>query len=101
MKNILVGKIIDMVVARNEDVLFTAYETETMFEIHDSVIVSTPAVKEHGKSLLIKLPEATSWLAEPGNTLLPTLTRVFPLPNSSTIKDMQARYSNSYEMSLS
>lgn len=30
---------------------------------HDSVIVSTLVVKEHGESLLIKLLKATAWLA--------------------------------------
>jgi hypothetical protein len=38
-------------------------KTNTSIHHHDSVIVSTLVVKEHGERLLIKLPEATPWLA--------------------------------------
>lgn len=37
-------------------------------------------VKDHGESLLIKLPKAASWFAKLGNALLPAVIRVFPSP---------------------
>jgi hypothetical protein len=60
MKNILVGKITGLLVTGIAGVLLHAHATETSFEIHDSVKITTPLVKDHGVSLLIELPEATT-----------------------------------------
>ena len=60
MKNILVGLIKGLFVTSNAGVLIYAYANETTFEIHDSVKITTPLVKDHGVSLLIELPEATT-----------------------------------------
>ncbi|DAC72835.1 MAG TPA: hypothetical protein DSN98_03380 [Thermoplasmata archaeon] len=83
MKNKLIGRIIHLSAARYAGGHITVLPTETMSKIHDSVIVSTLEVKGYGKSLLIKLPEATSWLVTPGNTLLPAIPRVFPVREMS------------------
>jgi hypothetical protein len=47
-------------VTSNPGVLLHAHATETTYEIHDSVRISTIAVNDHGENLLIKLPEATA-----------------------------------------
>jgi len=60
MKYQLIGIITGLFVTCNPGVLLHAHATETTFEIHDSVKVSTPLVKDHGISLLIELPEATA-----------------------------------------
>ena len=60
MKYQLIGIINGLFVTRNTGVLLHAHTTETTFEIHDSVKITTPLVKDHGVSLLIKLPEATA-----------------------------------------
>jgi hypothetical protein len=60
MKNLLVGIIIGLFVTSNAGVLLYAHATEVTFEIHYSVKVTTPLVKDHGVSLLIELPEATA-----------------------------------------
>jgi hypothetical protein len=60
MKNLLVRIIIGLFVTDNAGVLLHAHATETTFEIHDSVKITTPLVKDHGVNLLIELPEATA-----------------------------------------
>jgi hypothetical protein len=60
MKYQLIGIITGLFVTSDSLVLFHAHATETTFEIHDSVKVTTPLVKDHGESLLIELPEATA-----------------------------------------
>jgi len=79
---------------------FTASAAETIFKPHGSVIVSIPEVKDLGQASLSIFPEATSWLAEKGNTSLPAITSVFPLPHGSFNNTMQAWYPYAYEMSL-
>lgn len=58
MKYQLVRIITGLFVTSNPGVLLHA--TETTYEIHDSVRISTIAVNDHGENLLIKLPEATA-----------------------------------------
>jgi hypothetical protein len=67
----------------------------------DSVTVTTRVVKEFERSLLIIPPETTSRPAEQGNTILPAVTRVFPVPYRSSKKILQVRYPKSYPMSVS
>jgi len=64
---------------------------------YDSVIRTTLVVKEHGESLLIKLPEAASTLAVRGDSVSPAITCLFPLPYRSLKKVMQASF---FDMSL-
>jgi hypothetical protein len=73
----------------------------TTRQYHDSMIVTTLVVKEHEGSLLIVLPEATFRPAEQGNTILPAVTRVFPVPYRSSKKILHVRYSKSYQMPAS
>ena len=60
MKYQLMGIIIGLFATSTPSVLLHAHATETTFEIHDSVKITTPLVKDHGVSLLIELPEATA-----------------------------------------
>jgi hypothetical protein len=101
MKHRLVSRIKGLFATYNANVLLNVTTNETTFPIHDSVIVSTLVVKDHGESLLIKLPETTPWLAEIGNTLLPSITRVFPISFNSIRMNMQASNTRSNELSLS
>lgn len=67
----------------------------------DSVIRTTLVVKEHGESLLIKLPEAASTLAARGDSVSPAITCLFPLPYCSLKKIMQASFFDMSSMSAS
>ncbi len=60
MKYQLIGIIKGLFVRNNPGVLLPAHANETTFEIHDSVKISTLLVKDHGVSLLIEIPEATT-----------------------------------------
>jgi hypothetical protein len=66
-----------------------------------SVIRTTLVVKEHGESLLIKLPEAASTLAARGDSVSPAITCLFPLPYRSLKKVMQASFFDMSSMSAS
>ena len=100
MKNLSFEQIGELCITNTAGVILTADTYNTTHQYHDSVIVTTLVVKEHGRSLLIKLPEATSRPAEQGNTILPAVTRVFPIPYRSS-KVLHVRYSKSYQMSAS
>ena len=67
----------------------------------DSVIRTTLVVKEHGESLLIKLPEAASTLAARGDSVSLAITCLFPLPYRSLKKVMQASFFDMSSMSAS
>jgi hypothetical protein len=87
---------------KNTAGVFLAADTcRTTSQNHDSVIVKTLVVKELGENLLIKLPEATSRPAEQGNTILPAVTRVFPIPYRSSKKILHVNTSKSFPMSAS
>jgi len=60
MKYQLMGIITGLFVTSNPGMLLHAHATETTFEIHDSVKIKTLLVKDHGRNLLIELPEATA-----------------------------------------
>lgn len=62
MKNLCLGMTRRSIIQKTADAPPTADTAETPLLVHDSVIVSTLVVKEHGERLLI---EATPWLAEP------------------------------------
>lgn len=79
---------------------FIKSATETVFKPHGSVIVSIPEVKDMEQASLSIFPEATSWLAEKGNTLHPAITDVFPLPHGSFQNKLQVRYPYTCEMSF-
>ncbi len=67
----------------------------------DSVMITTIVVKDYDRSLLIIPPETTSRPADKGNTILPAIMSVFPIPYRSSKKTLQVRYSKSYPMSVS
>jgi hypothetical protein len=101
MKNKFLEILQRLFIPQNPNEVLTSYEYTTTFYFHDSVIVSTVEVKEHGKSLLIKLPEATLWHAAPGDTLLPLITGIPRLSFDSPSKEMHVNYSCSSIMSHS
>jgi hypothetical protein len=101
MRNRRISIIKGLFVTSDVGALLTTDTNKTSFPTHDSVIVSTLVVKDHGESLLIELPRTTPWLAELGNTLLLSITGVFPTSFDSFRQDMQVNNSSSYEVSFS
>jgi hypothetical protein len=63
MKSVHVDKKNRLCDCRTAPIPPQAGKINTSFHHHDSVIVSKQVVKEHGESLLIKLPKATPLLA--------------------------------------
>jgi|GEM_PF-1754725 len=101
MKNRLIKNIGGLSYYNTASTFLAADTTDTTPRHHDSVMITTLVVKDLGRSLLIIPPETTSRPAEQGNTILPAVTRVFPVPYRSSKKTLQVRYSKSYLMSLS
>lgn len=101
MKNQSFDHIGGLCTTNTADELVATDKQSTTRQYHDSVIVTTLVVKEHGESLLIILPEAAFRPAEQGNTLLPAITRVFPVPYRFSKQVLYVRYSKSYQMSAS
>jgi hypothetical protein len=60
IKNPSIGINIGLLAMNSTDVLFKAYPTKTTSENHNSVKIFTIVVKDHRKSLLIIVPEATT-----------------------------------------
>ena len=102
MKNRSFDHIGGLFTANGTGELLARSTQQTTPQYHDSDRVATLVVKDHGESLLIILPEATSRHAEQGNKkILPAGNRVFPVPYRSSIMVLHARYSKSYPMSAS
>ncbi len=99
MKNLSIEQTGGLFYRNTAGVLLATEPYSTTRQHYDSVMVTTLVVKEHGGSLLIILPEAASRPAEQGNTILPAVKRVFPIPYRSSKKILHVRYSKSYQMS--
>jgi len=99
MKNRLKSNIPHLFVTKTAGEIITTDANKSTFPNEDLEKETTLVVKEHGGSLLIKLPEVTSRPAEQGNTLPPLVLSVFPFPYRSSKKILHVRYSKSYQMS--
>ncbi len=67
----------------------------------ESIVFSEPTICEHDQYVKVHLDEATSYLREPGNPLLPVYTKLFTFPFGTTIKDVSCTFSSVYELPLS
>ncbi|UCF13541.1 MAG: peptidase C25 [Thermoplasmatales archaeon] len=67
----------------------------------ESISFSDPKLKELDDYVEVKLNEATSYLMEPGNYILPTVTRVFVFPFRTKIKNVDVDFSDIKEKILS
>ncbi len=67
----------------------------------ESIVFSEPTICEHDQYVEVHLDEATSYLREPGNPLLPVYTKLFTFPFGTTIKDVSCTFSSVYELPLS
>jgi len=101
MKNLTFDHIGGLFNTNTAGTLLATTKHSTTPQHHDSLIVTTLVVKEHGESLRIILPGATFRPAEQGNTILPAIARVFPVPYRFSKKVLHVRYSKSYQMSAS
>ena len=67
----------------------------------DSFMLSTPTVSEYDEYVSVELAEATSLVMEPGEPVLPKITKVYVLPFTSTVKDVSVKFSEIKEQVLS
>jgi hypothetical protein len=67
----------------------------------ESIVFSEPTIHEHDQYVKVHLDEATSYLREPGNPLLPVYTKLFTFPFGTTIKDVSYTFSSVEELQLS
>ncbi len=80
--------------------LHNAHE-EMIIKKTDSFMLSTPAVSEYEEYVSVELTEATSLIMEPGEPVLPKITKVYVLPFTSTVKDVSVKFSEIKEQVLS
>lgn len=67
----------------------------------ESVAFSEPQVQEHDQYVTVNLNEATSYLSESGNPVLPVYVKVFTFPLGTKIKDVTCTFYNVQEKILS
>ncbi len=67
----------------------------------ESISFSDPQLKDVDNYVEVKLNEATSYLMETGNYVLPTVTRVFVFPFGTKIKNVDVGFSDIKEKILS
>jgi hypothetical protein len=96
MHNISLNHLAGMFIKNPVDMLVAKDKNKKIRRTHDSVLVMTLVVKEHGESLLIKHPKAASTLAARGISVSPAITYLFPLPYRSLKKVMQALFFNMF-----
>lgn len=101
MKNRLSNQIGGLFFCNTAGGLLPADACHTTHEHPDSVMITSLVVKDLDRSLLIIPPETTSRPAEKGNTILPAVTPVFPIPYRSSKKILQVKDSKSSSMSVS
>ena len=80
--------------------LHNAHE-EIVIKKTDSFMLSTPTVSEYKEYVSVELAEATSLIMEPGEPVLPKITKVYVLPFTSTVKDVSVKFSEIKEQVLS
>jgi hypothetical protein len=70
--------------------------SEKIHEIHDTILISDPIIKEHNDYILFDLKEATSTLIDTGKPLIPVITKIYTFPAGTKIVnvDMDFDYSS-------
>jgi hypothetical protein len=72
-------------------------ENKILFE---SILISEPIIKEENDFISIYLEESNSYLLEPNNPMLPTITRVYTLPFKTDIHNIKVNYFGNNEILL-
>ena len=75
-------------------------EHETL-EKTETISFSVPQIQDMNEYIGVTLEEATSYRMDPGNFVLPTVTRVYHFPFGTTIENVDVTFSEVTEQKIS
>ena len=80
-----------------------AIQEQNNFEeitINETISISDPVTIEENNFISVFLEEGNSYLLEPNNPMLPTITKVYTLPFKSEINSIEVKYSGNTKISI-
>ncbi len=101
MKKILIILIIGAFILHGITVISLSTENEFLSEESENIKLSIPKISISSDNYIdIKYEEATSYLLEPGEPLIPKFTRTYVLPFGSYVESIEIIYNNVNELKL-
>ncbi len=101
MKKGLVGILITLVLLSSYGAIASSFSGENSAKKIDTIVFSSVQLSDTDEYTTVGLSDATSYLTTEGQYVLPVVTRVYTFPFLTKITDVNVRFSERYERTIS
>ncbi|MFH1013681.1 MAG: C25 family cysteine peptidase [Thermoplasmatota archaeon] len=96
-----VGVVCIMLLCLQAFTVFAMQRPKNSMTIEETFIVSTPLLSQTDENyVFVDVEQATSYLMEPGEPLLPKITKVYQIPMNAPLSEVQVQYISIHSVSI-